>query len=109
MFMTTDPRGILRRILGITVPVSFVVAGWIGVLAIVTVLFEPTGRVLLFGPNVEASFMSAAVEGLPVATAGPFVQAVFEQPGFTRRLYASGVWLILPAPRGRTCFTWAQT
>jgi len=83
--------------------------GWASVLVAVTILFEPSPRVLVMGSGDDIARLITAEDGIVLSTTGPVAQAVFPRSGFVQRLYGAGVWLVLPAPDGGTCFAPARS
>ena len=76
---------------------ALVLAGWFTLMTSVTAVTEPAS-VVAFGPPQRLLTSLEPGKG-SLLNAGPFfVRARAEQPGFVRRLYRSGAWLVLPAP-----------
>lgn len=77
-----------------------VLAIWFGGLALLTLLLEPTPTVMVFGSRdtIIKATVQADVALLEVDLLG--IVARSQRSGFVRAIYASGAWLVLPAPQG---------
>jgi hypothetical protein len=74
---------------------------WFMGVAILTVVVEPTRTVVIFGRSAQA--VVDAVTGADVAMlggSGRVLTVAGASPGFVRKLYASGAWLVLPFSGG---------
>lgn len=86
--MTIDPRRWL-------IALPLVLAGWVGVLALVLRLGgEAPAALVLFPP---AGFVAGLPEGVAVTAAGPVSVTVRGEAGLVATLYALGAPLVLPA------------
>ena len=73
---------------------------WVGGLALVARLVEPTATVLVFGSRARV-VGAAAAAGVDLLDVGRAVGLLHSgKTGFVRDLYAGGALLVLPAPAG---------
>ena len=73
---------------------------WVGGLALVARLMEPTATVLVFGSRERVASAAAAAE-VDLLDVGRMVGLLRSgRAGFVRDLYAGGALLVLPAPAG---------
>jgi len=79
---------------------GLVLAAWFTLVAVVTVVAEPTRRVVVFALAPDAMHVLARSDALIVAGGTGFVIAQGRRPGFIGALYAGGAWLVLPASAG---------
>ncbi|CAN0395671.1 unnamed protein product, partial [Phaeothamnion confervicola] len=74
---------------------------WFGSLTAAARLFEPTAAVLVIGPGRDAAIASAVAADVDLLdTSFSFLMVSGRSPGFVKRLYASGAWLVLPLGSG---------
>ncbi|MGL4637087.1 MAG: hypothetical protein ACRCWF_13975 [Beijerinckiaceae bacterium] len=74
-------------------------AGWFAGMLLLTPLLEPTSEVFVIGPSSTLAELPKTGSLLVDAVGGmPRVRGA--SPGFVKRLYAQGAWLVLPARSG---------
>ncbi len=74
-----------------------IILGWLGFMALAYVLFEPGETVMVVGPQAR-NFQAIAEADAQVLSSGEgFLVARSDRPGYVRRLYSGGAWLVLPA------------
>lgn len=81
---------------------SGVVASWFTALALFTVLIEPGTTVNVFGPRPHTIGALLASDARLLSSGPGFITVWSQTPGFVRRLYAGGAWLVLPGS-GKGC------
>jgi hypothetical protein len=100
MSTTTDVRTTSSALLFATA-VATLAAWFLGVAAL-TVLAQPTSRVIVIAPGAgQALGIVAMADGRIISSMrhGAIAEPS-EQSGFVSRLYRSGAWLVLPATGG---------
>lgn len=76
-------------------------AGWFTALAVVTYAAEPSREVIVWVSDARlAETLSNAPVSVLDGQSGGFLRVRGDTPGFVRRLYASGAWMVLPAGSG---------
>lgn len=75
---------------------TLVLTGWFSILAVVTLVAEPSRSVAVFAPTDRAFRALAHSDALMLAGGAGFVIARGQHAGFVRELYAGGAWLVLP-------------
>lgn len=86
-----------RRLSSLLQTAALVAAGWVGVMAMVTVVFEPMTDVLVLGPPERTL---ALIEGTDIRITDLRPRYAIlrgTERGFVRALYARGAGLVLPA------------
>lgn len=81
-----------------------IIGGTFALGLLVTVVFEPTDAVMVFGPQDRTFAAIVASDGLVVEQGDGFTVGRATGPGFVRNLYASGAWAVLPS-FGGGCIT----
>lgn len=74
-----------------------VVLVWMGLTALVYVLFEPGETVMVLGPQHKTLSAVADSDARVLSTGEGFIVARSDRPGYVRQLYKNGAWLVLPA------------
>jgi hypothetical protein len=77
-----------------------VLAAWFSMVAVATVVAEPTRRVVVFAPAADAVRALARGDALILGGGTGFTIMHGSKPGFVKALYAGGAWLVLPASAG---------
>jgi hypothetical protein len=79
---------------------GLVLAAWFSLLAVATVVAEPSSTVVVFASPADS--MRALVRGDALILGGGKGFAIMygRRRGFVRQLYAGGAWLVLPASTG---------
>ena len=85
----------MMRVLSIFSITSLLVAGWVGLSALVMVWTDAAPGALVVMPS--QALMSDLPDGAAVTGAGRFSITIDSASGRTRDLYAAGAWLVLPA------------
>jgi hypothetical protein len=98
MSTTIESRG--RRGLRFFLAASVVLAVWFSMVALATLVAEPTRSVVVFAPAPDALRALAHSDALIVGGGTGYVIAQGQYAGFVRALYAGGAWLVLPALTG---------
>jgi len=73
-----------------------VIAAWVALSALAYIVFEPSETVLVIGPQQRGFHAVVAADARVLSGNGPILVVRGEEPGFVRRLYAGGAWLVLP-------------
>jgi hypothetical protein len=73
---------------------------WFAMVAVATVVAEPTRRVVVFASAADAVRALARGDALILGGGNGFTIMHGRKPGFVRQLYAGGAWLVLPASAG---------
>jgi hypothetical protein len=77
-----------------------VLAIWTALAAFITVVWEPAGEAIVFGtPERTLSFLAGSDTRI-VELTSTYLIVHGNEPGFVRRLYAHGAWIVLPARAG---------
>lgn len=78
-----------------------VLSVWFGIVVAVTAIAEPTDSVLVLGLTSAVASNAAVTSQVQMLDGSGRTLAVRgTEPGFVRRLYAGGAWLVLPARLG---------
>lgn len=73
---------------------------WFALLAVATVVLEPTRRVVVFASAADAIRALVRGDALILGGGNGFTIMHGRKSGFVRQLYAGGAWLVLPASMG---------
>ena len=69
---------------------------WIGLTALAYILFEPGKTVMVFGPQ-RTTFAAVVEADAKVLSSGDgFLVVRGDNPGYVRKLYSGGAWLVMP-------------
>jgi hypothetical protein len=98
--MSTTTRSLPRRAVRFLLAGGLVLGAWFFLVAVGTLVAEPTRSVVVFAPGDDALRALAHSDALIVSSGDGFVIAHGQRPGFVRALYAGGAWLVLPASAG---------
>jgi hypothetical protein len=79
---------------------GLVVGAWFALVAVATVVAEPTRRVVVFASAADAVRALARGDALILGGGNGFTIMHGRKPGFVKELYAGGAWLVLPASAG---------
>jgi hypothetical protein len=94
MPMTTDgPGNLVRWAIGVAAAMSV----WLVGVIVCTVAIEPTRTVMIIGPDRKS--LVSVVErfgDIALVDGSDRSMIVSGSPGFVRRLYTAGAWLVLP-------------
>lgn len=77
---------------------------WFSGLALLTLIIEPTAAVIVLGPGKRAVEAASIADMQLLDAHRAFIHARSDQPGFVRKLYRAGAWLVWPAPDRSGCF-----
>ena len=97
--MTTEATGTARpsdRSRRLAAAAGCALAAWIALAALITVLVEPGDRVIVIAPAsvIDAVLADRSLSLIEIGPGGAVLGS--DKPGYVRRLYAGGAWLVLP-------------
>jgi hypothetical protein len=98
--MSTTTSGRSIRVLRFLFAAGLVLVAWFSLVAVGTLVAEPTRNVVVFASAPDAVRALARSDALVVAGGKGFTIMHGRSPGFVRQLYAGGAWLVLPAATG---------
>ena len=98
--MSTTTRSMPRRAARFLLAGGLVLGAWFALVAVATVVAEPTRRVVVFASATDAVRALVRGDALILGGGTGFTIMHGRKPGFVRQLYAGGAWLVLPASAG---------
>ncbi len=87
-----------RKISQIMAVLVSIVFGWFGTMAALMLVTEAAPAALVIAPDMK--ILRAASDDVKLMRAGRHILILAsEEPGYVKRLYRAGAWLVLPALR----------
>ena len=75
---------------------STLLIGWFGAMVVLMLVFDISSKALVVGPGLTIA--EQIPEDVSLLDADPYSLIVTsDEPGYVRRLYASGAWIVFPS------------